>query len=99
MSLAGGDCAAAQAELDRRWDDLRTPRNVLLYQAAIDFCRGDAELGRFWFETAEDSYGWAGVDFPVDEFRYECEIFRSVRSYLEGGDRTAFACEGGDYPR
>ena len=34
-------CEAGQSHLNKTWASLQRPRNVLLYQAAIDLCNGD----------------------------------------------------------
>jgi hypothetical protein len=51
-----GECGDAQDYLDELWDTLRSPRAVLLYQAAIDFCTDNAARARLRYQQAS-AYG------------------------------------------
>jgi hypothetical protein len=59
--LAEGKCDEAEDQLDERWQAMQSPGWVLLFQAAIELCRGDVEQARVLFAQAED----AGVASPV----------------------------------
>jgi hypothetical protein len=98
MSLVNGACGDAQADLDRWWDQMHSPRGVLLYQAAIDLCTGDLDSGRRLLEQATNTYGWLGLSYAIDGFMYDCEVFRSVQSVLEQQDRMGFECPEGVAP-
>jgi hypothetical protein len=74
-----GRCAEAQASLDDGWRILNTPRAVLLYQAAIHFCRDERDKGAQRFAQAGDLFGWTGVHWPS----LDCNVFRAIRSVLE----------------
>ncbi|MDQ3974797.1 MAG: hypothetical protein M3276_10825 [Actinomycetota bacterium] len=98
VPLQGGSCELGQSELETFWDQLRSPRGVLLYQAAVDSCRGDREAARRRFEQA-GAYGWQGVDWVASGgFRYDCEVYKSLRSVLEQRARDRVTCPGGDPP-
>jgi hypothetical protein len=97
--LATADCGGAAAELDRLWDLLDSPRTVLLYQAAVDSCRGQRHAARAWMARAGE-HGWAGLDHVFSGgFRYDCEVFRSVVSVLDQRPREGVPCPGGTPPR
>ena len=61
--LHEGRCSAAQRLLDsqptpdepgrRVWRQFQSPRNVLLAQAAIEFCRGDVNSGTLLYRRAK----------------------------------------------
>jgi hypothetical protein len=91
-------CAEAQTTLDNEWRSMTTPRNVVLYQAAVHLCAGEPADGRAMFGRAS-RYGWAmnhGSDGtgPVD-----CAVYRAVRSVLEQQAPETFACTEGRPPK
>jgi hypothetical protein len=107
--LAGdGDCGSAQEALDRPgldadlqpWRGMKSPRNVLLYQAAIRLCQGEESQARTMYDKAAE-YGWA-MDFGVDgSGKLDCVTYKAVRSVLDQQDRERFGCEDGkpsDWP-
>jgi hypothetical protein len=89
-----GACDDAQAYLDEQWSTLRHPRAVLLYQAAIDLCRGDVGSARQTFGRAESAYGWAGVARPY----LDCNVYQTAKSVFEQQPPSGFACPEGDAP-
>lgn len=99
VALEQGECGQAQEDLDRWWDDMYSPRNVLLYQSAIHVCRGEMDSSRRFFDQATDVYGWQGLDHDVDGFMYDCQVYKSVRGYVERRDRDSFTCPSGAAPR
>lgn len=95
VPLAAGDCAEAQEQLDDLWALLRSPRGVLLYQAGIDVCSDDRSSGRIWFDRAGE-HGWTGVDWVAfGGFRYDCEVYRALRSVFEQRAAAEISCPGG----
>lgn len=107
IPLSQGQCEEAQTRLEAWWPELDSPRTVLLYQAGIDMCGGDAAGAADWFAGAE-AYGWAGVNrefFVVDSqgadagtFAYDCEVYRSLSSVLAQMARESVECPGGEAP-
>jgi hypothetical protein len=94
-----GDCAGAQGELDENWTRFESPRNVLLAQAGIHFCRDDLTAGTAMFRRAE-RYGWAGLLHDGDNTpRAACEYYRSGASVLNQKPRSGFACPRGEPPQ
>lgn len=95
IALSVSDCAQAQSDLDRWWDDMRWPRNVLLYQAGIEICSGNIELGQSLLDQASSTFGWDGLTYDVDGFTYDCNIYQAARGVLEQGEPGSFDCPGG----
>jgi hypothetical protein len=90
-----GRCEDAQTSLDEGWRILNGPRAVLLYQAAIHFCRGERDAGRQRFVQAGDLFGWEGVNWPS----LDCNVFKAIRSVLEQRAKEAIEdCPGGETP-
>jgi hypothetical protein len=90
-----GACEAAQTSLDEGWRGLNGPRAVLLYQAAIHFCRGERDAGRQLFVQTGDLFGWAGVNWPS----LDCNVFIAIRSVLEQRAKEEIEdCPGGETP-
>jgi hypothetical protein len=90
-------CGAAQAELDDGdgWAGMMTPRNVLLYQAAIDLCLGNEPRARAMYGRIAH-HGWNlefGHTEPVD-----CPTYQAVRSVLDQRDPGSFTCTKGSPP-
>ncbi|MEU4745809.1 hypothetical protein AB0G02_35840 [Actinosynnema sp. NPDC023658] len=91
------DCDAAQTDLDdgNAWEGMRSPRNVLLYQAAIDLCRGAESSARAVYGRIA-GHGWnleLGSTEPVD-----CPTYRAVRSVLDQRESGTFECTRGTPP-
>ena len=106
FALREGKCAYAADSLDRHWGKMRSPRDVLIFQAAIELCRGDRTQASTWLSASTDM-GLDGLAVPVPTrnnrgdrvaFAWYCEVYRSVRSVLEGQSRDAFACPEGVPP-
>jgi hypothetical protein len=98
VPLQDGSCAGGQARLEEFWRALKSPRGVLLYQAAVHACRGELDAARQRFEQAS-AYGWQGLDWVAfGGFMYDCQVYKSVRSVLEQRPRTDLTCQGGDPP-
>jgi len=90
-----GDCKEAQAFLDENWRSLLSPRAVLLYQAGVLFCAGEAEAAGGFFEQAETEFGWAGVSSPY----LDCNIYQAAASVLRQQPPTNFPCAKGTAPK
>jgi hypothetical protein len=88
-------CDEGAAYLREAWFGFRSPRNVLLFAAGVDLCRGDRQGGARYFEAARTRYGLDGLQ---PEGRAECDVYKSVRSVLEQQPRDAFPCPGGTPP-
>jgi hypothetical protein len=64
-------------------------RSVLLFQSAIQLCRGDQAGGRRLFDEAEATYGWEGVE----DFDPDCLLYRAIRTVLEQRFHDPDTCE------
>ena len=107
-SISGND-GPAYASLRRSCDEgqqylevvaengygFRSPRNVVLFAAGIEVCRGNYEVGRHYYDHAAAVYGLAGL---APEGRAECDLYKSVRSVLEQRPREEFPCPDGAAP-
>jgi hypothetical protein len=92
--LYEGNCEGARELLSNAWSSLLTQRAVLLYQAAIDFCRGNRSEGARWFRQADERFGWTGLQSsPLD-----CSVYQSIRSVLEQKHPDSFQCPSGERP-
>jgi hypothetical protein len=105
-ALREGRCDHAAENLNRHWDDVRSPRDVLLYQAAIELCQENKAGAREWLKATTE-LGLEGLAVPVATrdkdgahilFAYYCEVYRTIRSVLEGRPREEFPCPSGDPP-
>ena len=90
------DCAAAQEGLERFRYGLLTPRNVLLYQAAIDLCRGDEPRARAVYGRIA-RFGW-NLEFGNSTYQVDCATYQAVRSVLDQRAPDSFACARGTPP-
>lgn len=88
--LQQGDCGAALRHLNERWRGFDGPRNVLLFQAGVDFCRGDNASGKRWFNRAA-RYGWGGTDRPN-----VCELYQAAASVTYQRAPSSFGCQSGE---
>jgi hypothetical protein len=99
--LARGDCAGAAAGLEagKIWQKFSSPRDVLLAQAGIEFCRANVSAGTEWFRKAE-TYGWAGLlpDEGANEAHAACELYMSASSVIRQEPRSSFTCPRGLAP-
>ncbi|WP_143193342.1 hypothetical protein [Saccharothrix sp. CB00851] len=95
--LKSRDCTTAQATLDAEWSAMTSPRNVLLYQAAVHLCRGEESAGRAMFGRAS-RYGWAMNHGGDGSGEVDCATYQAVRSVLEQRDPRSFTCVEGRPP-
>ena len=86
-------CDRAQQQLDRLWEGFQSPRSVLLFQAAIELCRGDVEAARDLFGQAS-AFSWEGLATAVPE----CVIYQRVVSVLSQVPHESVTCLGGSGP-
>ena len=98
LSLEQGLCDEAQAQLDRWWDQMNWPRSVLLYQAAIYVCADNGVEGRLLLDQATNTFGWQGLSYAIDDYMYDCVVYRAVQSVLEQQDPESFPCPDGAPP-
>jgi len=110
-ALRDGNCAQAQDNLDDNWHidneeqhPIQSPRDVLIFQAAIDLCNGRREQARVWLDDAT-RLGLQGLDAEVETsdddvrfFPWYCEVYRSLISALDGVSRQSVTCPGGEPP-
>lgn len=95
--LVAKACGEAQRFLDQTWSGLQTPRNALLYQAAVDLCGGNTAHARPMFSKAaglglqmhQGSGGSAAVD---------CAVLKAVRSVLDQVAQESVRCTSGKPP-
>ncbi|MFF2276189.1 hypothetical protein [Agromyces sp. NPDC058126] len=105
-------CDEGQAYLDDRAPEgygFRSPRNVVMFVAAIAVCRGDLDTARIYAAHAIEEYGLAGLYNPEilppcdpascdPDSAPECEVYRSVMSVLDQAPREEYDCPGGSPP-
>jgi hypothetical protein len=91
-------CAEARTTLENEWRSMTTPRNVVLYQAAVHVCAGELADGRAMVGRASRS-GWAMDYGPDGTGEVDCAVYRAVRSVLDQQAPDTFACTGGLPPR
>ncbi len=99
--LYHGRCDQVQSFLDGEPDDphdggwvgLLSPRNVLLFQAGIELCRGDVAAAKPWFDKTQDEYGWSG-----SQGFYVCHLYKAAGSVIRQRPQSDFECQGGEQP-
>ncbi|GGI48359.1 hypothetical protein [Agromyces flavus] len=105
-------CDEGQAFLDDRASEgygFRSPRNVVMFVAAIAVCRGDLDTARIYATHAVAEYGLGGLYNPEilppcdpafcdPDSAPECEVYRSVMSVLDQAPRENYDCPGGSPP-
>lgn len=98
--LRDKDCAGAQVSLDgdQGWQRFASPRNVLLAQAAIWFCKDDFTAGKRMFDRAK-AMGWAGLMLDDQKPHASCEFYKSASSLIEQRSRDDFRCPKGEAPK
>ncbi len=88
----------AQQVLNNTWfklgDYYGGPRMVVIYQAAIDMCRGNALAAHRLVELAKARYGLKGL--AKDE--YTCKAYRALSSFLDQVPQSSVLCLPGDIP-
>jgi hypothetical protein len=107
VPLQAGDCGEARSTLDTVWQDLKSPRSVLLYEAGVSLCAGDRDAAGRWLDGAA-AYGLGGMDrefFVLDAdgqdagtYRYDCELYKSLVGALRLVSRDGVTCESGEAP-
>ncbi len=107
VPLQAGDCGEARSTLDTVWQDLKSPRSVLLYEAGVSLCAGDRDASGRWLDGAA-AYGLGGMDrefFVLDAdgqdagtYRYDCELYKSLVGALRLVSRDGVTCESGEAP-
>jgi hypothetical protein len=93
-TLQTGGCSRTQSLLDEHWRSFVSPRNVVLYQAAIHLCLGQELPGRQVFERAR-MFGFAMMGSDTAD----CFVYRAVRSVLDQVAVDAVGCQVGTPPR
>ncbi|SHG55823.1 hypothetical protein [Streptoalloteichus hindustanus] len=78
-ALRTGDPARAQEVLDRDWQDMTSPRNVVLYQAAIAVASGDGARAKAEIQKVRQHYslGTGNATGVLD-----CNILRALAERL-----------------
>ena len=96
--LLDKNCSLAQRTLNDTWfklgDYYGGPRMVVIYQAAIEMCRGNELAARSLVEMAKARYGLAGL--AKDE--YTCKAYRALSSFLDQVSQSSISCPPGDIP-
>jgi hypothetical protein len=88
-------CDVGADYLVSAWQGFNNPRDVVLFAAAVELCRGHRDAGRTWYEHAVDRYGMSAVS---PEGKPVCDVYKSIRSLLDQQPRDAFPCPGGSPP-
>lgn len=89
-------CDDGERMITQKWQQSASPRNVLLFQAGVQACRGDMNQARTLYVRARDEYGLAGLGPAQDTAR--CDVYKSVVSVLEKSPRDRFPCMDGVSP-
>jgi hypothetical protein len=98
------DCPAAQRQLDGQghngsdlsWRSMRSPSYVLILQASIAACRGDAEAARSWFLRDRTLLTLSGIENP--DTPVTCFSYRALVSLLDQVPPGTVTCPGGARP-
>ncbi|WP_433503824.1 hypothetical protein ACQP04_29650 [Pseudonocardia halophobica] len=88
-------CDAGQQVLDSRWDQLTGPREVLLFTAAIQMCRGD-QAGALASYQEASTYGWNGLG--PDRMSARCAVYTALTVTLNRVIPAAVSCPAGLSP-
>ena len=89
-------CDDGDRVLTQKWQQSSSPRNVLLFAAGVQACRGDMNRARTLYGQAQEQYGWTGLGPTQDSAR--CDVYKSVASVLEKAPRDSFPCLDGTNP-
>ena len=89
-------CDDGDRVLTQKWQQSSSPRNVLLFAAGVQACRGDMNGARTLYGQAQEQYGWTGLGPTQDSAR--CDVYKSVASVLEKAPRDSFPCLDGTNP-
>lgn len=88
-------CEEGADFLHSAWEGFGSPRDVVLFAAAVELCRGNLEAGRRWYAHTAATYGMSGL---LPEGQARCDVYKSIRSVLDQQPRAAFPCPGGAPP-
>ncbi|MFD1145614.1 hypothetical protein [Saccharothrix hoggarensis] len=91
------DCGAAKTTLEQEWRSMTSPRNVLLYDAAVALCRGDESRARAMYGRA-GRYGWLVNTGGDGSGAVDCPTYQAVRSVLDQREPQSFPCAAGRPP-
>lgn len=89
-------CDEGDTALAAQWQQSSSPRNVLLFAAGVQACRGQMPQARTLYMRAKDEYGWSGLGPAQDAPR--CDVYKSVASVVEKAPRDSFPCLDGTSP-
>lgn len=95
--LVAKACGAAQQRLDEGWRGLLTPRNPVLYQAAVDLCGGNAVRARTMFAKAT-GLGLQMHQGPGGAAAVDCAVLKAVRSVVDQVAQESVRCTPGKPP-
>ncbi|MCE0763136.1 hypothetical protein LWC35_09470 [Pseudonocardia kujensis] len=88
-------CDTGQQALDAQWDRLTSPREVVLFAAAIQMCKGDPAGGLARFQQAS-TYGWNGLG--PDRNSARCAVYTALTVTLNRVAPAVVSCPGGQSP-
>lgn len=91
------DCGLAQQVLDDLWNGLKSPRNVPLYQAAVDLCGGKTTSARSMYARAA-ALGLQMHQGPGGTAAVDCATLRAVRSVVDQVAQESVRCAPGTPP-
>jgi hypothetical protein len=89
-------CDEGDTMLAAEWQHSSSPRNVLLFAAGAQACRGATAQARTLYQRAKDEYGWSGLGPAQSNAR--CDVYKSVASVVENAPRDRFPCPDGASP-
>ncbi|WP_162908286.1 hypothetical protein [Allorhizocola rhizosphaerae] len=92
-ALRKGECASVQAALDRSWSRLDNPREVLIFQIAVELCRNNVDAAGRWFDLATNRYGWKGLFTDM----HMCELYKAAASGIRQRSKDDFPCKHAYY--
>ncbi|WP_156067496.1 hypothetical protein [Pseudonocardia halophobica] len=88
-------CDPGQQALNSRWDQLTGPREVLLFAAAIQMCRGD-QAGALASYQKASTYGWNGLG--PDRMSGRCAVYTALTVTLNRVTPAVVSCPAGLSP-
>lgn len=88
-------CDAGQQALNSSWDRLTGPREVLLFTAAVQMCRGDQAGALASFQKAS-TYGWNGLG--PDRSSARCAVYTALTVTLNQVAPAVVSCPAGLSP-
>jgi hypothetical protein len=90
------NCDDGDAALAAEWQQSSSPREVMMFAAGVQACRGAMLPARTMYQRAKDEYGWSGLGPGQDTAR--CAVYKSVASVVENAPRDRFPCPDGVSP-